>query len=113
MTGRRPAGVVAALLAVVGCAEMAPLREPPALYRDDPTRGVKTRDQALARLGAPAEVRVSDIGEVLVYRRLATREANPARYYGEYRGDRLDRYDRILIFLDAEGQVARVAIEPE
>jgi hypothetical protein len=104
---------VAALIAGSGCAELAPLRDPPAIYREDPTQGLKTRDEALARLGPPAEVRVSDLGQVLVYRRVATREVNPARYYGETRGDRLDRYERVLIFLDAEGQVARVAIERE
>jgi hypothetical protein len=103
----------ASLAALGGCAALTPLREPPALLRDDPTQGLETREEAVARLGPPAEVRVSDIGQVLVYRRLASREANPSRYYGEDRGDRLDRYERILIFLDPEGRVARVTVEPE
>lgn len=100
-------------LALSACAELAPLRHPPELVSDDPVGGVTTRDEALARLGRPDEVRASDVGEVLVYRRVSVVDANPNRYYGEDRGARFDRYERLLLFIDPAGRVARWSVERE
>jgi len=103
--------VAAGLLA--GCASFVPLREPPALDTADPAVDVTTRAEALARLGPPVEVRASDLGEVLLYRRRVVVDRNPARYHGEDRGDGFDRYERILLYLDGDGRVVRRVTEPE
>jgi hypothetical protein len=99
-------------LALGGCAELAPLRQPPLSPADD-IAGVSTREEAIQRFGPPQEIRSSDLGPVLVYRRVAVVDANPNRYYGEDRGDRLDQYELVLFYLDAEGRIVRRAIEPE
>lgn len=103
-----PAG---ALLAA--CAGLAPLREPPLTASGETIAGIGTRAEAIARFGPPLEVRASDLGEVLVYRRVVTAEANPSRYYGQDRGARLDRYERVLLYLDGAGQLVRWATELE
>ena len=66
--------------------------------------------------GPPHEIRSSDIGPVLVYRRAVVIDVSPNRYYGEDRedrGDRFNRYERILLYVDGEGRIVRRAIEPE
>lgn len=105
-------GLLVAVLGV-GCADLAPLREPPPLLSADPVRGLATRDDALARLGRPDEVRASDVGEVLIYRRLLIVDTNPARYHGEDRRARLDQYERVLLYLDQDGRVVRWSVERE
>lgn len=100
-----------ALLAA--CAALLPLREPPLGASGDPTAGATTRAEAIARLGPPLEVRASDLGEVLVYRRLSVVDANPNRYYGQDHGARRDRYERVLLYLDRDGRIVRWATEPE
>lgn len=97
----------------VGCAAFVPLRDPPLLTAEDPLRGATTRDEVVARLGPPAEVRASDVGTVLVYRRPRVVSGDPSRYYGEDRGTRLERYERVLVLLDAAGRVVRWGVEPE
>ena len=112
----RPVPLLAALITagviLAGCEALAPLREPPGLSAADPTGGATTRDEAAARLGPPDEVRASDQGVVLVYRRRVTVDANPGRLYG-LGTDRLERYERVLLYLDGEGRIVRSAIEPE
>jgi hypothetical protein len=112
---RPRAGLAGALavLALAGCAELAPLQGPRPLATADPAAGIATREEALARLGRPDEVRAVDVGQVLVYRRAVAIEHNPNRYYGEDRGERLDRVERLLLFVDPDGRVVRVAVEPE
>lgn len=105
--------LLAAAVSLAACAELAPLREPPLLATDDPIGRVTTRAEAVARLGSPDEVRASDVGEVLVFRRAAVVDANPNRYYGQDRGARLDRYERLLLYIDRDGRVVRWAVEPE
>jgi hypothetical protein len=100
-------------VSLAGCEAFVPLRDPPALVSDDPIRGAATRDQVVARLGEPFEIRVSDTGQVLVYRRAVAVNADPSRYYGQDRGDRLIRYERVLVYLDEDGRVARWATELE
>lgn len=108
-------GVALILLAslLAGCASFVPLRDPPALDAADAAADVTTRDEALTRLGPPFEVRASDLGEVLVYRRRSVVDRNPARYHGEDRGDAFDRWERILLYLDEDGRVVRRVAEPE
>lgn len=104
--------LAAAAVALSACAELAPLQRPPF----DPAQelsGVSTREEAVRRFGPPAEIRVSDVGQVLVYRRAVVVDANPNRYYGEDRGNQLDRFERVLLYLDAEGRIVRRAVEPE
>ena len=113
MSGTIPLAALLAALALSACAELAPLREPPVVGTDDALRGVTTRDEAIRRLGPPAEVRASDVGEVLVYRRVAVVDANPSRYYGQDQGARLDRYERLLLYVDRDGRLVRSAVEPE
>src|SRR5262245_61958221 len=99
--------------ALAACQAFVPLREPPVLEVEDPPGSATTRAEVTARFGPPVEVRASDIGEILVYRRRIGVEANPSRYYGGDSNDRIDRYDRILVYLDGEGRVVRTSIEPE
>jgi hypothetical protein len=103
---------LAAALALVACAELAPLRQPPLGPADDLAE-VNTREEAIQRFGRPDDIRSSDLGPVLVYRRAVVIDANPNRYYGEDRGNRLDRYELILLYVDGEGRIVRRAIEPE
>ena len=112
---RRLRGFLSAALLVgplAGCAAFVPLRDPPALETDDPIHGATTRDQVIARLGPPLAVRASDTGQVLVYRRVVAVTVDPSRYYGQDR-DRLDRYERVLVYLDADGRVVRWTAESE
>jgi hypothetical protein len=99
-------------VALGACAYLAPLQYPPLDPATDLTL-VNTREEAVARFGPPHEVRSSDVGPVLVYRRAVVVDVNPNRYYGEDRGDRLNRYELVLLYLDGEGRVVRRAIEPE
>ncbi len=110
---RRTGGVLVSVLWVAGCAGLAPLREPPRSTRLDPTSGVTTRAEALAAFGPPAEVRASDIGPVLVYRRVVVVDANPNRHYGLDTSARRERVERVLLYLDAEGRIVRWGTEPE
>jgi hypothetical protein len=113
---RRPAllaALVASAAALSACESFVPLREPPPLAVADPPGNAKTRDEVIARFGPPDEVRASDIGEVLVYRRAVVIENNPNRYYGIDRGSRLDRYERVLLYLDGEGRIVRWTTELE
>ena len=50
---------------------------------------------------------------MLVYRRAVVVDVNPNRYYGEDRGDRLNQYELVLLYLDGQGRIVRRAIEPE
>jgi hypothetical protein len=104
--------LLAAALTLGACAELAPLRQPPLSPADDLSQ-VTTRDEAVHRFGPPHEIRSSDVGPVLVYRRAVVVDANPSRYYGEDRGTRGDQYERVLLYLDREGRIVRRAIEPE
>jgi hypothetical protein len=108
----RRLAALAGALALAGCAALAPLQAPPL----DPAESldlVTTRAEAISRFGPPHDVRSSDLGPVLVYRRAVVIEENPHRYYGEDWADRLNRYERVLLYLDPEGRVVRRAIESE
>lgn len=111
--GRLRRTLLAPALLLVACAQLLPLAQPPGPLPDDPTAGATTRAEAVARLGPPAEVRASDLGLVLVYRRLVIVDGNPNRYYGQDRGARRERYERILLYLDENGRVVRWATELE
>ena len=106
-------GLLASTALLVACADLTPLRKPPLVATDNPVEGITTRAEAEARLGPPQEVRASDVGPVLVYRRVSVLDANPSRYYGQDQGTRLARYDLLLLYFDPEGQLVRWAIEPE
>jgi hypothetical protein len=103
---------LAVVLGLGACAELAPLRQPPLSPADDLSL-VNTREEAVKRFGPPQEVRSSDVGPVLVYRRAVVIDVNPNRFYGEDRGDRLNQYELVLLYLDGEGRIVRRAIEPE
>ena len=103
---------LAAILGLGACAELAPLRQPPLSPADD-IMAVNTREEAIQRFGPPDQVRSSDVGPVLVYRRAVVIDVNPNRYYGEDRGDRLNQYELVLLYLDGDGKVVRRAVEPE
>lgn len=110
---RRALVVLSPALLASACASFVPLREPPPRASELPPGSATTRAEVIARFGPPDEVRASDLGEVLVYRRRVVVNANPNRYYGEDRGDRFDRYERVLLYLDAGGGVVRWTVEPE
>jgi hypothetical protein len=99
-------------LALGACAELMPLRQPPLSPTDDIT-AVNTREEAVQRFGPPQEIRSSDLGPVLVYRRTTVTDVNPNHYYGEDRGESLNQYELVLFYLDGEGRIVRRAIEPE
>ena len=103
---------LAAGLVLGACAQLAPLREPPLSVADDLTT-VSTRDEVVRRFGPPHEIRSSDVGPVLVYRRAVVIDHNPNRYYGEDRGISFNRYELVLLYVDAEGVIVRRAIESE
>lgn len=110
--GRRLRLLIGAAL-LPACTSFVPLSEPPSLASDDAVGRASTRAEVIARLGRPAEVRASDDGEILIYRRSTVVSGNPNRYYGEDRGARLDRYERIFVYLDPDGRVVRWVAEPE
>jgi len=99
-------------LALGACAQLAPLQRPPLSPLTD-FEEVSTREEAIQRFGPPDQIRSSDVGPVLVYRRAVVVDVNPNRFYGEDLGDRLNRYDLVLLYLDGEGRVVRRAVEPE
>jgi hypothetical protein len=99
-------------LALGACAQLAPLRQPPLNPADDLSL-VNTREEAIQRFGPPQEIRSSDVGPVLVYRRAVVVDVNPNRYYGENRMDRLNQYELVLLYVDGEGRIVRRAVEPE
>jgi len=110
----RNAGVLLlALLLLAACESFIPLREPPANRIESPPGDATTRAEVLARYGPPQEVRASDVGDVLVYRRRVIVEANPARYSGGESSDRLDRFERVMIYLDGDGKIVHVSSELE
>jgi hypothetical protein len=112
MRSARRLTLLASALTLLACAELAPLRSPP-LQPSEDLAAVTTREEAVRRFGPPDEVRSSDIGPVLVYRRAVVIDVNPNRYYGIDRGDHFNRYERILFYVDGEGRIVRRAIEPE
>ena len=98
---------LAVILTLGACAELAPLRQPPLNPAED-LDAVNTRVEAIQRFGPPHEIRSSDLGPVLVYRRAVVVDVNPNRYYGEDRGDRLDQYELVLLYVDAEGRIVQI-----
>jgi hypothetical protein len=94
------------------CAELAPVREPPLNPAEDIDL-VETREDAIRRFGPPHEIRASDLGPVLVYRRAVVIDVSPTHYYGADRGDSFNQYERILFYVDGEGRIVRRAIERE
>jgi hypothetical protein len=108
----RPLAAPLAAAALTACAALAPLRVPPLDPAADLER-VSTRAEAIREFGPPSDIRSSDLGPVLVYRRAVVVEDNPNRYYGEDHTERLNRYERVLLYLDPEGRIVRRAIEPE
>ena len=109
---RRALAFMASALLCSGCAELAPLREPPLQASDETIGRVSTRDEAIASFGPPAEVRAGDTGEVLVYRRQTVVDETPNRFYGP-RGDQFVQYDRILLYLDQDGKIVRRTVDRE
>jgi hypothetical protein len=108
--GRLLLGVLA--LALGACAELAPLQRPPLSPLTD-FSDLNTREEAIQRFGPPDQIRGSDVGPVLVYRRAVVVDVNPNRYYGEDRGIQLNQYELVLLYLDGEGRIVRRAVEPE
>jgi hypothetical protein len=102
----------AVALALGACAELAPLKQPPLSPRTD-FSDVNTREEAIQRFGPPDQIRGSDVGPVLVYRRAVIIDVNPNRFYGEDRGIQANQYELILLYLNEEGRVVRRAVEPE
>jgi hypothetical protein len=62
--------------ALTACAELAPLRDPPLNPAEDINQ-VETREDAIRRFGPPQEMRSSDLGLVMVYRRGGRRDSEP------------------------------------
>ena len=106
--GRRLVLVVVALT-LGACAELAPLQRPPFSPVTDFSE-VSTREEAVQRFGRPDQIRSSDVGPVLVYRRAVVVDVNPNRYYGEDHGIQLNQYELVLLYLDGEGRIVRRAL---
>jgi len=100
------------VLLLAGCVELAPLKNPPGAP-DERIDSVSTRAEAVARFGPPAEVRASDLGEVLVYRRPTVVDETPNRFYGTDYGNRFVRYELWLLYLDQDGRVVQRVVRPE
>lgn len=111
MSAARRLTFLALPVALTACAAFVPLREPPRLATQNPPGSATTRAEVVAAFGPPIEVRASDLGEVLVYRRLLVAETTPSRYYGGDASTRLDRYDLVLLYLDGDGRIVRVGTE--
>jgi hypothetical protein len=106
-------GLLAAILLLSACEVFMPLREPPPRAAESPPGRATTRAEVVELFGPPDEIRASDLGEVLVYRRIVVVDANPNRYYGQDRGARLDRYERVMLFLDDSGRIVRWTVDRE
>jgi hypothetical protein len=91
-----------------GCAELAPLRSPPAPLGAAAMQGISTRAEAVARLGEPWAVRPVREGEELVYRQVVESDRDPNRL-----DDRVARYRWLFIRVDPQGRVLRWAIGGE
>jgi hypothetical protein len=109
---RVPAIVGLALL-LAGCAVLAPVTRAPGTISDEDLAQVTTRDEAIRRFGQPAEIRASDVGAVLVYRRTAVVDINPNRFYGPDYQEQYRQYDVVLLYLDGEGKIVRRTIDRE
>src|SRR5215467_14397458 len=101
---RRAVALGAVVLALGACAELAPLKRPPLSPLTD-FSVVNSREEAIQRFGPPDQIRSSDVGPVLVYRRAVVVDVNPNRYYGEDRGETLNQYELVLLYLDGEGRI--------
>jgi hypothetical protein len=104
--------LLAGALALTACAALAPLQRPP-IRPGDELDQVTTREEAIRVFGPPAEIRASDVGQVLIYRRAVIVDANPNRYYGEDYGNRLSRFERVLLYVDGDGRIVRRGVELE
>jgi hypothetical protein len=113
VTSGRALRLLAAATALTACAELQPLREPPSLVSDDPLRDLTTREEAVERLGPPAEIRASDAGQVLVYRRTRVIDVNPNRYYGGLSRERANQHELLLVHVDPDGRIVRWSVERE
>jgi hypothetical protein len=89
-------------VALLGCAELAPLREPA-----EPPGTATTQAEMVRLFGSPDQVAPWEGGTVLTYRRVRGLSSNP---------NRLSRADpveaRILIYVDANGRIVRVERPP-
>jgi len=108
-----PTALFGFALLLVGCAQVAPLTRAPATISEDDLDGVTTRDEAVRRFGEPAEIRSSDIGPILVYRRTAVVDINPNHFYGVDYDERYRQYELLLLYVDAEGKIVRRSVERE
>lgn len=102
-----------ALLLLAGCAVLAPVTRAPSTISDEDLEQVTTRDEAIRRFGQPADIRESDVGPVLVYRRTAVVDINPNRFYGPDYLEQYRQYDLVLLYLDADGHIVRRSVDRE
>jgi hypothetical protein len=90
-------GLIPSIL-LLGCAALAPLREPP----PEPPGSATTRDELVRQFGKPSEVLTWSGGRVLVYRRAIGLSQDP---------NRLSRADpveaRTLVYVDTGGRIVR------
>ena len=114
---RRPPRHAGALLLAVfllpACSVFAPIVRAPVQISDDELERVTTRDEAVQRFGPPVEIRESDVGPVLVYRRATTFDVNPNRFYGPDYDEQFRQYELLLLYLDEDGKIVRREVQRE
>ena len=101
------------MLLLPACSVFAPIMRAPVQVSDDEVERVTTRDEAVQRFGPPDEIRASDIGAVLVYRRATTLDINPNRFYGADYQEQFRQYELLLLYLDEEGKIVRREFQRE
>ena len=110
---RQAGALLLAVLLLPACSVFAPIMRAPVQVSDDEVERVTTRDEAVQRFGPPDEIRASDIGAVLVYRRATTVDINPNRFYGADYQEQFRQYELLLLYLDEDGKIVRREFQRE
>ena len=101
-----PFAVIVAGLLLAGCAELAPLRQPPPTITEGLEVGAAKAD-LISRYGPPAAIREGPEGEILIYRRVLATHKSPNRFYSQLREARYERAELLYLYFDQNDRLLR------